>query len=65
MIKVFRECPKGWAKYASATEITEFIEKNSKLSVGSVAKPTKLDTLSIHQPIKAVFLEHIVYFVAV
>jgi len=26
-------------------EITEFIEKNSKFSVDSVAKPTKLDTL--------------------
>jgi hypothetical protein len=55
------ECPKGSAKYASATlalawltcpggrcpgkphNARGFLEKNSKLSVGTVAKPTKLE----------------------
>ena len=40
------ECLKEWAKTSFATEITEFSEKNSKVSVGSVAKPTELDTSS-------------------
>ena len=43
MIKIVK-CPKGWAGCCFATEITEFIEKNSKVSAGSVAKPMKLDT---------------------
>jgi hypothetical protein len=29
------ECPKGWAKCCFATEITEFTEKNSKVSHGT------------------------------
>jgi hypothetical protein len=34
-------------------EITEFIEKNAKVSVYPVAKPTKLDTLNpIHFTVK-------------
>ena len=46
----------GLAKSVLATQNTEFIDpapafgaggKNSKVSVGSVAKPTKLDTLYI------------------
>jgi len=39
-----KECSKEWAKTSFATEITEFSEKNSKVSVDSVAKPTELDT---------------------
>jgi hypothetical protein len=31
--------PKGWTGCSFATELTEFIEKNSKVSAGSVAKP--------------------------
>jgi hypothetical protein len=46
------ECPKGWARYASATlalvrlkphNARQFPEKNLKLSVGLVAKRTKLE----------------------
>ena len=34
-----RECLKEWAKTSLATEITEFFEKNSKVSVDFVASP--------------------------
>ncbi len=51
-----KECLKEWAKTSFAThlpwravpgEITEFSEKNSKVSVYSVAKPTDLDTAEL------------------
>lgn len=38
------EWRRAWAKDSYATEITEFFEKISELSVGSVAKPMTLAT---------------------
>jgi hypothetical protein len=43
-IQQYGEWLKEWAQLFFATENTEFFEKNSDISVGSMAKPTKLST---------------------
>jgi len=46
---MFGECPRGWANQNPATENTESLRKNSKISVDSVAEPMKLDTPYVYK----------------